>query len=153
MENINLSSRDKLGHHHRSIGNLHVLLPSHRQTSHHSHRQRLTLTTGTNVSPLLDLVTFSCLFIGNHHHRQLPCRPVTGAPSCRSILYRSLGTCPKTVSTRRRGSVVKHTDQSQKEKKKCNPNSSPFVYGLLPKLLGPGRTIYTWELYVVIVNI
>ena len=99
MENIKLSSRDKPGHHHRSTGNLHVLLPSHRQTSHHSHRQRLTLTIGTNASPLLDLVTFSCLFIGNHPHRQLPCRPFTVAPSCRSILYRSLGTCPKTVST------------------------------------------------------
>ena len=99
MENIKLSSRDKPGHHHRSIGNLPVLLPSHRQTSHHSHRQRLTLTIGTNTSPLLDLVTFNYLFIGNHPHRQLPCRPVTVAPSCRSILYQSLGTCPKTVST------------------------------------------------------
>jgi len=99
MENIKLSSRDKPGHHRRSIGNPHVLLPSHQQTSHHRHWQRLTLTIGTNASPLLDLVTFSCLFIGNHPHRQLPGRPVTVAPSCRSILYRSLGTCPKTVST------------------------------------------------------
>ena len=73
MENIKLSSRDKPGYHHRSIGNLHVLLLIH--------RQRLTLNIGTNASPLLDLVTFSCLFIGNHSHRQLPCRPVTVAPS------------------------------------------------------------------------
>ena len=89
MENIKLSSRDKPGHHHRSIGNLHVLLPSHRQTSHHSHRQRLTLTIGTNALPLLDLVIFSCFFIGNHPHRQLSCRPVIVALSCRSTLYRS----------------------------------------------------------------
>ena len=99
MRNIKLSFRDKPGHHHRSISNLHVLLPSHRQTSHHSHRQRLTLTIGMNVSPLLDSVSFSYLLIGNHPHRQLPCRPVTVATSCRSIFYRSLGTCPKTVST------------------------------------------------------
>ena len=81
MENIKLCSRNRPGHHHRSIGSLHVPLPSHRQTSYHSHRQRLTLTIGTNTSPLLDLVTFSRLFIGNHPHWQLPCRSVTVVPS------------------------------------------------------------------------
>jgi len=108
MENIKLSSRDKPGHHHRSIGNLHVLLPSHRQTPHHSHRQRLMLTIGMNASPLLDLVTFNCLFIGDHPHQQLSCRPVTVAPSYRSILYRSLGTCPKTVSTTSMQCALRH---------------------------------------------
>jgi len=81
MENIKLSFRNRPRHHYRSIGNLHVLLLSHRQTSHHSHRQRLTLTIGTNASPLLDLVTLSCLFIGKHPHRQLPCRLVIVVPS------------------------------------------------------------------------
>ena len=81
MENIKLSSRNIPRHHHRSIGSLHVLLPSYRQTSYHNHRQRLTLTISTNASPLLDLVTFSRLFIDNHPHRQLPCRPVTVVPS------------------------------------------------------------------------
>ena len=81
MKNIKLSSRNRSGHHYGSIGNLHALFPSRRQTSHHSHRQRLTLTIGTNVSPLLDLVTLSCLFIGKHPHWQLPCRLVTVVPS------------------------------------------------------------------------
>ena len=40
-----------------------------------------------------------------------------------------------------------------KERKKWKPNPSPFVCVLLPKLLGLGRTIYTWELYFVIINI
>ena len=40
-----------------------------------------------------------------------------------------------------------------KEKRRRNSNPSPFVRGLLPKLLGLGRTIYTWEIYVVITNI
>jgi hypothetical protein len=34
-----------------------------------------------------------------------------------------------------------------------NPSPNPFVYELLPKLLALGRTIYMWELYVVITNI
>jgi len=80
MKNIKLSSRDKPGHYHRSVGNLHVLLLSHRQISHHSHRQGLTLTIGTNAPPLLDLVTFIYLFIGNSSHRQLSCSLVTVAP-------------------------------------------------------------------------
>ena len=47
-------------------------------------------------------------------------------------------------------SVIKHTDLIRRRR---NPNSSPFVYGLLPKLLDLGRTIYMWEIYVVITNI
>ena len=34
-----------------------------------------------------------------------------------------------------------------------NLNPSPFACGLLPKLLSLGRTIYMWEIYVVITNI
>jgi len=50
--------------------------------------------------------------------------------------------------------VVKHTDLILEGKEKEeNPNPSPFVCGILPKLLVLGRTIYTWELYVVITNI
>jgi len=99
-ENIKLSSRDKLGHHHRPIGNLQVFLPHHRQALHRSYRQRSTLTTSINTSPPMDLATFSRLLIGNHPHRQLSCRPVTVALSCRSTLYRSWVRVQKTVSTR-----------------------------------------------------
>jgi len=133
MENIKLSSRNKPRHHHSSIGNLHVLLPSHRQTPHHSHRQRLTLTISTNVSPLLDLATFGCLFIGNHPHRQLPSRPITVAPSCRSILYRLLGTCPTTVSTL----VLEHQPEKTLSPKLHYPRvcaRESILYGLVDHL-------------------
>ena len=83
MENIKLSCRDKLRHHHGPISYLQVFLLRHRQTPH---RQRLILAIGINTSLL---ATFSCLLIGNHHYRQLSCRPVTIALSCRSTLYRS----------------------------------------------------------------
>jgi len=85
-ENIKLSSHDKLGRHHRPIGNLQVFLPRHRQTLR---RQRLMLVININTSPPMDLATFSCLLIGNHPHRQLSCRPITVALSCQSTLYRS----------------------------------------------------------------
>ena len=80
-ENIKLAPCNRPGHHHRSIGNLHAFLQGHRQTSCRGHRQTLTLIIGTNTSPPLDLVTFNCLLIGNHPHRQLSCRQVTVASS------------------------------------------------------------------------
>ena len=50
--------------------------------------------------------------------------------------------------------VVKYTDSIlHKEKRRRNPNPSLFVTWTLTKTLGLGRTIYTWELYVVIINI
>ena len=68
------------------------------------HRQILALVNGTNIPSLLDLVIFGCLPIGNHLHRQLPCRLVTIAPSADphpiNSRYVSKDTCPKTVSTR-----------------------------------------------------
>jgi len=73
-ENIKPPPCNRPGHRHRSIGNLHAFLHSHRQTSRCGHRQ--TLIIGTNMSPPLDLATFNCLFIGNHLHRQLLCRLV-----------------------------------------------------------------------------
>ena len=86
-------------HCHESIGNLRAFLQSHRQTTCYSHRQTPALVTGTNTSPLLDLVVFGCFPIGNHLHRQLPCRLVTIAPSAhlRSTNSRcvSKDTCPK----------------------------------------------------------
>jgi len=102
-ENIKLPPCSRPGHHHRSISNLHTFLQSHRQASCCGHRQTLTLAIGTNTSPPLDLVTFSCFPIGNHLHRQLPCRLVTVASSADLYFtnprYASKDTCPKTVST------------------------------------------------------
>ena len=105
-ENIKLPPCNRPGHRHRSIGNLHVFLQSHRQTSCCGHRQTLTLIIGTNTSPPLDLVTFNCLLIGNHLHRQLSYRLVTVASSAnlhftnphvrvkRYVSKNSVNTCP-----------------------------------------------------------
>ena len=79
-ENIEPPLRNRPGHRHRSIGNLHAFLQSHRQISCYGHRQTLILIIGKNLSPPLDLVTFNRLFIGNYPHRQLFCRLVTVAP-------------------------------------------------------------------------
>jgi len=78
---------------------LRAFLQSHRQTTYHSHRQTPTLVIGTNMSSLLDLVIFGCLPIGNHLHRQLPCKLVTIAPSADLHFINSRcvskDTCPK----------------------------------------------------------
>ena len=82
---------------------LRAFLHSHRQTTCYSHRQTPTLIIGTNMSSLLDLVVSGCLLIGNHLHRQLPCRLVTIASSADihfiNSRYVSKDTCPKMVST------------------------------------------------------
>ena len=102
-ENIKLPPYNRPGHRHRSIGNLHAFLQSHRQISCCGHQQTLILVIGTNMSPPLDLVSFNCFLIGNHLHRQLPCRLVTVASSADPFFikskYASKDTCPKTVST------------------------------------------------------
>ena len=102
-ENIKLSPCSRPGQHHRSIGNLHAFLQSHRQNSYCGHWQTLILVIGTNTSPPLDLVTFNCLFIGSHIHRQLPCRLVTITSPADLYFtnprHTSKDTCLKMVST------------------------------------------------------
>jgi hypothetical protein len=61
-------------------------------------------------------------------------------------IYAYRGNHPK-------GSIVKHIDLILEGKKEEDPNPSPFVCGLSPKLLDLGRAIYMWELYVIITNI
>ena len=108
-ENIKLPPCSRPGHRHRLIGNLHAFLQSHRHTSCSGHRQISILVIGTNTSPSLDLVTFSCFPIGNHIYRQLSCRLVTVASSADLYFtnpkYASKDTCPKTMSTRQQSFV------------------------------------------------
>ena len=96
MENIKLPFRDKPGHHHRSIGNLHILLRVIGRPLIIVISKDLMLTIGMNAPPLLDLVTFNCLattLIGNSpadsYWRLI--LPIYILPI--------LSTCPKTVST------------------------------------------------------
>ena len=102
-ENIKLPPCSWPRHRHWSIGNPHVFLQSHRQTSCWGHRQTVILVIGTNTSPPLELVTSSCFLIGNHLHRQISCRLVTVASSAdlyfTNSRYASKDTCPKMVST------------------------------------------------------
>jgi len=63
-ENIKLPPRNRSGHCHGSIGNLHAFLQNDRQTTCCGHRQTPALVIGMNTSPLLDLIIFSCFPIG-----------------------------------------------------------------------------------------
>jgi len=49
--------------------------------TYYSHQQTPASVISTSMPSPLDLVIFGCFPIGNHLHRQLPCRPVTIAPS------------------------------------------------------------------------
>jgi len=70
----------------------------------YSHRQTPASVISTNMPSPLDLVIFGHYPIGNHLHRQLPCRPVTIAPSADPYSRHVLKDIrPKMVSTISKG--------------------------------------------------
>jgi len=99
QENIKLLPRNRSGHFHGSNGNFHAFLQNHRQTIRYSHRQTSALVIGMNTSSLLDLVIFNCSSYRQPSSSATSLQTSYRCSICRSILYRSPGTCPKTVST------------------------------------------------------